>query len=397
MDDQERLLNPIPTRELERRWKAVREAMAERGIDALVLQNNNEFLGGYVKWFTDTPGKNAYPLSVLFPREGRMTLVGMGPFGGEREIAESDATHRGVAKFLTTPAFAAADYSKHYDAELIGAELKRRSPNTVGLVGTAGMSHAFCDFLKGQNPAGAVFVDATEMVDGIKAVKSEDEMERLRQTAAMQDQIIAEVGRAIKPGMRDFEVTALAQYLGQQKGSEQGIFLGTSAPQGSPSRFAQRHFQGRQLKEGDHLVLLVENNGFGGFYTEISRTFVLGKAGAQLSEAFDQACEASAHTLKNLLPGAPCGEVFEAHNDFMRSRGLPQERRIFAHGQGYDMVERPLIRDDETMAIAANMNIAVHPAIPTDEMFVTVCDNYLIGPNGPEASLHKTPQKIFEI
>jgi len=33
----------------------------------------------------------------------------------------------------------------------------------------------------------------------------------------------------------------------------------------------------------------------------------------------------------------------------MRSRGLPAELRLYAHGQGYDLVERPLIRADETM------------------------------------------------
>ncbi|HEY7664228.1 MAG TPA: hypothetical protein VH934_14010 [Xanthobacteraceae bacterium] len=32
--------------------------MAERDIDALVLQNNNDWLGGYVRWFTDTPLSN---------------------------------------------------------------------------------------------------------------------------------------------------------------------------------------------------------------------------------------------------------------------------------------------------------------------------------------------------
>ena len=46
----ERLLNPISTRELERRWAAVRKAMAERKIDVLVMQNSNDWLGGYVRW-----------------------------------------------------------------------------------------------------------------------------------------------------------------------------------------------------------------------------------------------------------------------------------------------------------------------------------------------------------
>jgi len=42
----ERLFNPISTAELERRWTAVRKIMAERKIDALVMQNSNDFCGG---------------------------------------------------------------------------------------------------------------------------------------------------------------------------------------------------------------------------------------------------------------------------------------------------------------------------------------------------------------
>ena len=35
--------------ELERRWSAARKEMKERKIDALVMQNDNDWLGGYVK------------------------------------------------------------------------------------------------------------------------------------------------------------------------------------------------------------------------------------------------------------------------------------------------------------------------------------------------------------
>ncbi len=64
----------------------------------------------------------------------------------------------------------------------------------------------------------------------------------------------------------------------------------------------------------------------------------------------------------------------------MRSRGLPPELRLYAHGQGYDLVERPLIRADETMTIEENMNFAVHPGYETPSIFAVICDNYLIGP-----------------
>ena len=40
----------ISDNELERRWKAVRQAMKETGLDFLLLQN-----GGGVRWFTGAP------------------------------------------------------------------------------------------------------------------------------------------------------------------------------------------------------------------------------------------------------------------------------------------------------------------------------------------------------
>ena len=81
----------------------------------------------------------------------------------------------------------------------------------------------------------------------------------------------------------------------------------------------------------------------------------------------------------------------------MRARGLPEERRVYCHGQGYEVVERPLIRDDESMKIAGNMNIGIHPSISNERMFATVCDNFLIRPDGSAERLHRTPQRIVEL
>ena len=44
----ERLNTPISTAELERRWRAVRAAMEREKIDVLLMQNNNDHMGGYV-------------------------------------------------------------------------------------------------------------------------------------------------------------------------------------------------------------------------------------------------------------------------------------------------------------------------------------------------------------
>src|ERR1700730_2095154 len=91
----ERLQTPISTAELERRWAAVRAAMERDKIDVLLMQNNSDQMGGYVKYFTDLPATNGYPLTVVFPRDDLMTLVSQGPFGGVTELnGKSDGTRR---------------------------------------------------------------------------------------------------------------------------------------------------------------------------------------------------------------------------------------------------------------------------------------------------------------
>src|SRR4051812_23313796 len=74
-DFAERLISPISTAELDRRWTAVRAAMAAQGIDVLVMQSSNEFSGGYVKWFTDLPSGNGTMTTVIVPKDDLMTVV----------------------------------------------------------------------------------------------------------------------------------------------------------------------------------------------------------------------------------------------------------------------------------------------------------------------------------
>ena len=73
----ERVITAISDRELDRRWRAAREEMDARKIDALIMQNSNDWLGGYVKWFTDLPATNGYPKTVIFHAADPMTFYGL--------------------------------------------------------------------------------------------------------------------------------------------------------------------------------------------------------------------------------------------------------------------------------------------------------------------------------
>ena len=394
----ERINTPISTAELERRWAAVRSAMAEQRVDVLLMQANNDFMGGYVKYFTDLPATNGYSVTVVFPRDERMSVVGQGPAGVVRELPpEGDGLRRGVARFMGTPSYASCPFTAGYDAALAEKALERYAGATIGLVGTAAMSFALVDHLRRGKLAGAKFVDTSDLVDSIKAVKSEEELALMRRTALMQDAAMQAVFDAIRPGMTDLEAAGIAEQFGHSRGSEQGLFMCASGPAGAPAFFGNRHLQNRVIRDGDHFTLLIENSGAGGFYTEIGRTCVLGKAAQEMKDEFEFALEAQKFTLSLLKPGASCKEGWEKYNAFMRDNGRPEEKRLHCHGQGYDMVERPLLRFDETMPLARNMVVSAHPSYTTARTYSWVCDNFLIGESGVVEKLHKLPQKIFEL
>ena len=174
----ERLQTPISTAELERRWAAVRAAMERDKIDVLLMQNNSDQMGGYVKYFTDLPATNGYPLTVVFPRDDLMTLVSQGPFGGVTHPAvNGDGVRRGVKQWLTTPSFVSCNYTAPYDPELAAKALSPYAGGTIGLVGTSQMSFALVDYFQKGRFSNARFVEASDLVDKIKAIKSAEEQE----------------------------------------------------------------------------------------------------------------------------------------------------------------------------------------------------------------------------
>ena len=370
--------------------------MTDRGIDALIMQNTNDWLGGYVKWFTDLPATNGYPRTVIFYRDEPMTVIEMGPFGASRTFDRTERLHRGVGELLHTPSFTSISYTDRDDLNLAIGALARRGLRGIGVLTPGAMPHALMAGLA-EAVKPIALQDATGWIDLIKAVKSPEEIHLIRQTARLQDAVFEEVLDEIRPGMRDIDITSIAQRKGQELGSEQGIFLGGSAPQGVRSPFVPRFMQGRTIEKGDHLSLLIEINGPGGFYTEIARTVVFGKASQELADGFAAVKAAQDYSLSLMKPGVSCREIHARHNDYMKRNGMPPETRLYAHGQGYDMVERPLIRQDDDMTLQSQTCLAVHPGYETASIFAVICDNYLIEAEGAGECLHKTEKKIFEL
>ncbi|NLY71599.1 MAG: aminopeptidase P family protein [Clostridiales bacterium] len=388
----ERIRFPIPTRELERRWRLVKAEMQKQGIDLLIMQNSNMFLGGYVRYFTDIPAEHAYPVSVLFPAEGDMiTITSSSP---DNPLYPEWAV-RGVELRLGIPYFRSLDFTKHYDAEAIAKIIKDRKYKTVGFVNLGLINAALYGYLT-ENLKEVKFIEATELVDRIKAVKSEDELVYVRKAVKMHDNICAALASIIRPGIYEYEIRNEIKYLLSNMGSEEQLIKIGSAPAGEPTPFLDTFFLNRRLSEGDSIQILIECSGPGGFYSEIQRASSLGEPHKDMIEAWETSKKVQQYAASLLKPGANFADLMKKVNAYLVDLGQPEEKRLLGHGQGYDLVERPGISADETMEVQPNMYFGIHSEIKIGKGAGAYTDNYIITEDGT-VRMHKTPQEIFAL
>jgi Xaa-Pro aminopeptidase len=391
-DPKDRLVTSVSKGELERRWKAAREVMRDRKVDFLVMRQDEEYYGGYVRWFSAVVARHGYPFTVIFPVDDEITTIASAPFGQGKP--PEWAVH-GVKERLGAPYYPSFYYTNTQDAELAVGVLGKKKGATIGFVGMSSLHVPFYDYVTKHLP-GATFVDLTDSIDYLKAIKSPEEIELIKGTAALQDEALEYVRQRIKPGMKDLDINAEADYISTKLGSTRlQVLISSYHPGEEPMGFMGRHFMNRTVREGDQLVVLLEGNGPGGYYTEIARVFSLGEPTQEAKEGFAIALKAQELTLSMLKPGANPKDIWDANNEFLKKNGSGPEGRLYAHGEGYELVERPAIRYDEPMKVQAGMNLAVHPVWKDKRVWITLCDNYMVTENGVSPCLHKTPKEII--
>ena len=369
--------------ELERRWKAVRERMASREISHLVVQSQQRFVGGYLRWFTDLPGSN-YPTTAVFPLDEDMTIIAHGAPAPASPASPPEWAARGVKQRINTPAFPNVWWEDAWDAEKAAEVIKSKKPKTVGLVGLGNMSAALYENLT-KALQGVTVVNATDLVDEVRMVKSEEEIKLHREAAYLHEMSYEVAKNAIKPGRTVGEVTEEIRHAQVLAGSEeQQINIAFGRP--GAAHYGQSSWGNtvvrRTLRDGHIINILIESSAAGGYWYDLRRFICIGSAPGALQEAYAIVKEARSIMAANLKPGVAPGVALDASDEFLKSKGCPPEARVAGHGQGLDLVERPVVRREETALLQEGMVISLHPTAKTKYAAACIADTYVIGNSG---------------
>ena len=388
----ERLKSPIPIKELKRRSTRLLAAMKRENIDCLLAQNITQYMGGCNRWLTDTTAENNYPQSSFLTAKGEIGYIACS--GPPLDLYPPPHLLRIGKPWAAAPYFSVFNYTRDWEGRLFVKWIKENKAKKIGIVGFGMFHWNYYDYIA-KNVPGIQIIDASSIFDDIRAAKSEDEIRFLAKSTDIQDKVMSYIPAVAQPGVREYEIRSKIMQLLTDHGGEEMIVIMGSAARGEFFNLLPSFFQNRELQKGDELYIKLQSSGPGGMFTTIGRMFSIGVASSGTMQNRWKSVIAAQEKIKEMLQiGMDPQVIFARYNEYLASMGCKPEKGLFAHGQGYDHIERPSIQPGETMMLAKDMCLAVNTSLISAGNAAYCADSFLLKPDGPK-KMHKTPLSIF--
>lgn len=280
--------------------------------------------------------------------------------------------------------------------ELVAKGLKDRGlvSGTIGL--DENMKFIFADSLAKAAPR-LHLVSAVPVTAGCRMIKDEHELDCIRLACRATLLVYRAVYRSLQEGMTTGDVRGLIRAAYQKVGfaGEASLNIGefTASPHGSA--------QPQTIREGT-ILMLDDGCSVEGYTSDITRTFVLGKATDKMKTVFDVVHKAQSAALAAARPGVPLADVDAAARRVIVNAGYGPGFKYFTHrvghGMGMDMHEWPylvknnMFGSDLHPVLRTGMVTSDEPGIYIPEEFgIRLEDDMHITENGAELFTPQSP------
>jgi Xaa-Pro aminopeptidase len=343
-------------------------ALEASDLGALLVYDNNNirYLTGVAigEWTRDKLCRYA-----LCTRTGELFLWDFG----------SAAVHHRMYCPWLRPEHCIASYTTMRGATAPEAHLPERAVTEIkGILADAGVAgmpvgvdFAELSMLFELQRQGVDVRDGQQVMLDARQLKSADEIALLSTAAAMVDGVYQEITDALKPGVRENEIVALANKRLYEMGSDDVESI--NAVSGERCNPHPHNFSDRMIRPGEQAFFDIMHS-FNGYRTCYYRTFSVGNSTQAQRDAYARASEWMEAAITAIKPGVSTDQVAR-HWPAAQEFGLPDEKTAFGlqfgHGLGLALHERPIISRlsslDAPMEIQKGMVFAVETYCPASD------------------------------
>ncbi len=243
--------------------------------------------------------------------------------------------------------------------------------------------------------------DGQQVMLDARQIKSKDEIALLSTAAAMVDGTYQDIAEALRPGVRENEIVALAAKRLYEMGSDD--VESVNAVSGERCNPHPHNFSDRMIRPGEQAFFDIMHS-YNGYRTCYYRCFVVGRASQPQKDAYTRAREWIDAAIEMIKPGVSTDQVARLWPT-AQEIGLPDEKTafglLFGHGLGLALHERPIISRltslDAPMEIREGMVFALETYCPaTDgQSAARIEEEVVVGPNGIEILTKFPAQELY--
>ncbi|WP_153722359.1 M24 family metallopeptidase [Sporosarcina cascadiensis] len=241
----------------------------------------------------------------------------------------------------------------------------------------------------------AELVPSAGLVEKLRLIKTPDEIETLKQAAAIADAAFVYICSVIKAGKTELEISNELEFFMRRQGATSSSFDIIVA---SGERGALPHgvASAKVIEDGD-FVTMDYGALYNGYISDITRTVAVGQPSAKLAEIYDVTLKAQELAVENIKPGMTGIEADRIARDYIKSKGYGEAfGHSTGHGIGMEVHEAPALSFRSETVLVPNMAVTVEPGIYLPGIGgVRIEDDLLITETGNERLTKSTKELLI--
>ena len=369
--------------ERSRRLSAVRAAMGDQGMGALVISGRSDLrFRGRVFYLSDIFQFSSDCFVVL-------TMSGPPIFVGTPVVGLGQAVRTDWVEDFRMSAKPGVEIGR------VLIEYGLASAN-VGIVGLGdAIANVHLREIESTVPEVQIH-DATDLFGTVRRVKSEEELKNLQNTSAVFRKMFGALEAEIRPGTQEVDIIGAASRIAKLHGCKDVKAAMACTPfeavsYGSPKKI-----------DGDGLVMVwIETPGPTGYWLELRRCYSFGPPPDDAKRFWEMTEEFWAEGLRKMHPGSSGRDVMDTVGRILEKSGYNYNDSLYSiHGIGTDAIEGMWFPGNDRELKAGEV-LSFHPAVVITDpaearrlSFLGMTDNILVTDRGGVRLTYDTDQII---
>lgn len=204
------------------------------------------------------------------------------------------------------------------------------------------------------------FVNGKPLLEEMRMIKDEEELENLRMAARITDESYEELLKFIRPGIKEVDIANKMNEIFKAKGADEGFTMVCSGPNSSYPHYAGNQ---RVIQEKD-MMILDWGCTYKGMCADMSRTVFVGAISEEERKIYEIVLKSQQAGVKAAVNGAFIPDVDRASREILEKEGYGDNffTRL-GHGIGYSVHEAPDIKASNPRHLEPGMVFSIEPGI----------------------------------